>query len=265
MPGKATRAEIISRIEQVVELRLGGAEQAQVVEYGNAREWSVGPRMIRKYIAAADKKIGKQAEQNRSRNIGLHIGRRMNVLRRAMANDDLKTALAVLKDLAALQALYPEQAVKLQFVDQTPRRNILSKAEQEELRVMCLKRLAIDLDSPSGPVDAGVKGDTNGHTVEPPAEGVTGAGPAPTSAGPAPPPEKDPEVYQDQPRAPHGARELYCNTSPEPLWKQPTPRRMRRALGGDPPPGSEYWRCPQCQGRFVVECGVELRCPDCCD
>jgi hypothetical protein len=266
MPGKSTRAEIIARVEQVVLLRLNGADLAQVVEYGNQKEWSVGPRMLKKYITAADKKILRQSERNHARNVGLHVARRKRLYCLAMEQQDFKLAHAILKDLGELEAAYPAQAMKLKLETPPAPHFVMSAADREALRTMALRRLAVDLDSPSGPLDAGVKGDTNGHTVEPPAEGGS---PAPGVIPPpdaAPPPPEDPEVLQDRPGAKYYAPEQFCNSPPQPLWKA-TPKQPRRALGGEPPVGSPgYWVCPRCQGRWVQDPAItSMWCPDCQD
>jgi hypothetical protein len=284
MAHKSTRREIHARIEQVVELRLGGAELAQVVHYANQNAWSVGTRMCQKYIAAADLRIAGQAEKDRARLIALHVARRMNVFRRAMDRDDLKVAMAVLKDLGQIQAIYPTQALRLKLEDATTPRtmSVLSKEDIQDLRNMALARLGhipltpgtfnhVDISpngsSPptgaaAGPVQppAGPPPPAPGGADAPPAPGGTNV---PTARGGA----NAPPVHSGQHPPPPGGEKSPPEPPPLkapdlPLWQQP--KRPRRALGGTPAPGCEHWLCTRCGSKWVRDSlGTTPFCPDC--
>src|SRR5262245_39926029 len=53
---KSTKAEIRRRVNEVVKLRLGGAELPDIREYANAPEqgWTVSDAQVWRYIRAAD-------------------------------------------------------------------------------------------------------------------------------------------------------------------------------------------------------------------
>src|SRR5437867_836577 len=102
MPGKATKTVVRQRIEEIFELRLGGAELHDIYAYASApeRAWGVSESQIRNYVKKADalcvERFNAKAEHLMSR----HLLQRRRLFAHAMDVADLRTALAVLKDEA---------------------------------------------------------------------------------------------------------------------------------------------------------------------
>ena len=110
---KATKAQIIQRLNAVVKLRLGGAAIRDIFQYSQDHNWDVGYDAVYKYVSRADKIIEEHAERNRDRLLAFEVNARHRVFARAMEKGDLEAALKVLKDRAQLLNLYPVK-------DQTP-------------------------------------------------------------------------------------------------------------------------------------------------
>jgi len=113
---KADAATIRERVLEVLNIRLMGATFVQVQQYSAEKGWGGNPgeplseRQLRLYWARSDKLIGEQQERKRRKIIDLHLARREDLYARAVAGADIKTALAVLGDIARLQGLYPSPA-----------------------------------------------------------------------------------------------------------------------------------------------------------
>jgi hypothetical protein len=115
VPGKATKVEIAQRVEAIFELRLGGAGFADIRQYASAptdREgkklepWDVSDRQLWRYIAAADKLCKERCDARAPHLLARHLLRRERLYAHALEVGDFKTALAVLKDEAALEGHY---------------------------------------------------------------------------------------------------------------------------------------------------------------
>jgi hypothetical protein len=262
MARRGSAIEARKRVKEIVRLRLAGAELDEILAFAKQNDWEVGRRAIQRLMQAADRVLAKRFNRDTRAMVAQHATMRMAIYRNALADGDGKLALSVLKDLDALLGLYAAKGVRIEDMTSASTPAPLSKAEVRDLRDMALRKLGL--------LDTGttISPPMNGHTPPDPSVPPQGEGEATPSAAPSPPLPPEEGVSQDQPRAPCGApvnKEKHEPAEEQvPLWKS-TPRRMRRALGGEPAPGQEIWRCPRCQGRWVVQAGVELRCPDCDD
>jgi hypothetical protein len=141
---KSTKAEILQRVEKICELRLGGAEFADIVQYAAAPEqsWGVSGRQIWNYIAAADRRIKARFDARAEHLLARHLLQRRNLYAHAMGAGDFRTALAVLQDEAKLEGLYPAGRTELTGKDGGPLQwaPALREVSDEELAV--LARLA---------------------------------------------------------------------------------------------------------------------------
>ncbi len=107
-PAKATKAEVAQRIEEVLQIRLDGAEFHDVLQYASEKQWNVGERQLWHYIKASDVRLVKRLEKDRGRLLARHIAQRRSLYARALNAADYRTCLAVAKDEAELQGLYPK-------------------------------------------------------------------------------------------------------------------------------------------------------------
>lgn len=110
---RSTRDEVNRRVKEVLQLRLAGAEMADLVQYSSEQGWDVGERQLRKYVAKTDDIIAASLETDHRKILNRHIAQRRALYARAMAVSDYSTAKAVLKDEAELLGLYPAKKTEL--------------------------------------------------------------------------------------------------------------------------------------------------------
>jgi hypothetical protein len=121
---KATRAQVQTRVEEVLRIRLDGAEFWDVREYAREKEreagsaWELPPGgkplsdgQLWRYIARADRLLAESCRASRKKLFRRHLAQRRNLYAKATSAGDYRTALAVLRDEAELQGLYPPKKV----------------------------------------------------------------------------------------------------------------------------------------------------------
>ena len=91
----------------MLRIRLDGAEFHDVVQYASEKAWNVGERQLWNYIAASDKLLAARREKDRDRLLARHVAQRRALYARSVNAADYRTALAVAKDEAELEGLYP--------------------------------------------------------------------------------------------------------------------------------------------------------------
>jgi len=117
---RATDPLLTLRVEDILRIRLDGAEGWDVRRYVAEKEgskeepWTIAEggkplseRQIRNYVSAADKLIAASCRQSRKALLRKHQAQRRSLYARAVSHGDVRTALAVLADLARMQGLYP--------------------------------------------------------------------------------------------------------------------------------------------------------------
>jgi predicted phage terminase large subunit-like protein len=122
---RATEPIIRQRVEDVLRIRLDGAEGWDVRRYvaeqeaAGAPPWTIpeggkplSERQIRYYVAAADKLMDESCRQSRRKRLRRHLAQRRALFARAVNKGDERTALAVLRDEAELLGLYPAARIK---------------------------------------------------------------------------------------------------------------------------------------------------------
>jgi hypothetical protein len=123
---KATKAQIQARVEEVLRIRLDGAEFWDVREYAREQEqqagspWQLPPGgkplsdgQLWRYIARADRMIAEGCRASRKKLLRRHLAQRRNLFAKAVSAGDYRTALAVARDEAELLGLYPAKGVEL--------------------------------------------------------------------------------------------------------------------------------------------------------
>jgi len=113
---KATNTTVAQRIEEILRIRLDGAQFHDIVQYCAEKGWGLKERQLRNYIRRADELLVERREKSRKRCLAMHLARREALYARAVNAADHRTALAVLTDLARLQSLYisPQEIRELQ-------------------------------------------------------------------------------------------------------------------------------------------------------
>lgn len=124
---KATKQQTERRVEELLRLRLDGAEFWDICEYVREKDkdagsvWHRGPNeeplsesQIRRLMARADELIRTSRQHDREQNIDLHLARRRNLYAKALLAGDVRVALACLRDEAELLGLYPPKNQKVE-------------------------------------------------------------------------------------------------------------------------------------------------------
>ncbi len=120
----ANKATYELRVQSIVQVILDGAETWDIFQFvaeqqeAGEKPWKmgraqkpIGERQIRNYIADANKRIIESSVKADADALRHHLSKRRNLYARAVNAGDINTALAVLRDTAALQDLYPAKKV----------------------------------------------------------------------------------------------------------------------------------------------------------
>jgi hypothetical protein len=109
---KAESAEVAGRVEEMLRIRLDGAQFHDVVQYAAEKGWNLQERQIRTYIRRADALLVERRDKSRTQVIARHLAQRQALYARAVNAADYRTALAILDSDAKLRGLYPEKDIK---------------------------------------------------------------------------------------------------------------------------------------------------------
>lgn len=104
-----TNAVILQRVEEVLAIRLDGAQLPNIRRYASENGWGVSDRQLERYIEKADKLLVEHRQKKWSRMKALHLARRESLYARSLQAADYRTALAVLQDMAKLEELYLDE------------------------------------------------------------------------------------------------------------------------------------------------------------
>jgi hypothetical protein len=121
---RADKAQVAKRIDDVLRIRLDGAEFWDVREFVREKEKEKGSAwflpegeeplsdgQIRRYQQKADRLMLQSHERNRKKLFRRHLAQRRNLYARATTTGDIRTALACLDSEADLLGLYPPKKV----------------------------------------------------------------------------------------------------------------------------------------------------------
>jgi hypothetical protein len=112
MGKKSDNAEVLKRVEEVLRIRLDGAQFHDIREYAVEKQWNVSDTQLRRYIQRADELLVQRQDKSRKQVIARHLSQRQALFARALKAGDYRTALAILADEAKLRGLYPEKEIK---------------------------------------------------------------------------------------------------------------------------------------------------------
>jgi len=106
-----------ARVEEVLRLRLDGAQLHDVLTFANVRQpdateppWNLTDAQAVAYVRAADELIAARRDRDANRVAALHLAQRNTLLARAINGADYRTALACLQDMGRLEGLYTKHA-----------------------------------------------------------------------------------------------------------------------------------------------------------
>jgi hypothetical protein len=141
----ATAAEVLLRVDEVLRIRLDGAQFHDVVQYAAEKGWSVRPRQVGNYIRRADDLLVVRQDKGRKRVIARHLAQRQALYARALNAADYRTALAILADEAKLRGLYASDKEL---------RELLKLAAEQGQKIRDLENRLADAARPAGAAPA---------------------------------------------------------------------------------------------------------------
>jgi hypothetical protein len=109
---RSTKQQLAKRIEEVLHIMLLGGELHDLREHARGQKWNVCDGTLYRYMQEALSECQKRVEKDRDKLIARHLMQRRSLYARAMEANDLRTALAVVKDEAELYGLYPAAKVE---------------------------------------------------------------------------------------------------------------------------------------------------------
>jgi hypothetical protein len=123
MKAKPTKAQVEARVDEILRIRLDGAEIWDVREYVREKEvedgspWKLAEgqkplsdSQLWRYIARADKAIAESCRASRKKLLRRHLAQRRNLFGKALSAGDYRAALAAVESEARLQGLFDTTA-----------------------------------------------------------------------------------------------------------------------------------------------------------
>jgi hypothetical protein len=167
---KSTKAVFHQRVEQVLKIRLAGAQLhdirnfAQEDDPDTGRPWNVTDKTLKYYISASNQLLARAAEKDHDKLLTLAIAQRETLYANAIQSGDWRAALAIADSRDKLLGLFPEKrsgpdsnSVNISFWTLA-----LQGLPDEELQT--LARLA-ERFGPSGITHGAITNGTNGETI----------------------------------------------------------------------------------------------------
>jgi hypothetical protein len=173
---RATKATIRQRVEEVLTLRLSGAEFWNIRQFAAEQQWGVSERQLWRYVERSDAILAEHLEADRDKIVRRHVAMRRSLYARAMQTGDWRAALAVLDCEAKLLGLFAPTKVAPTTPDGAEEWNATDD-DRHALLAAALARLGLAL----GPAGGGRPPDPDGPAV-------AGPGPAADAGRPDPGP-----------------------------------------------------------------------------
>jgi len=112
MGKKSDKTEVLKRVEEVLRIRLDGAQFHDIREYAVAHAWDVSDTQLRRYIQKADELLVERQDKKRKPLIARRIAQREALFARAVNAGDFRTANAILDSADKLRGLFPEKEIR---------------------------------------------------------------------------------------------------------------------------------------------------------
>jgi len=105
---KATDSEIAKRVDELLRLKLDGAQFHDIVQFASDQGWGVVERQLWVYLKRADALLGERQERRRNALLTFHRSARRALYARAVQAADFRTALAALDSEAKITGLFDD-------------------------------------------------------------------------------------------------------------------------------------------------------------
>lgn len=104
---KSTKLEIIKRVEEVLAIRLQGAQFHDIVQYAAEQDppWNLSERQLWEYVHKGNELLKRQLETDRAGLINRHLAQRRTIYAKAMQGGDYRAALSALESECKLLGL----------------------------------------------------------------------------------------------------------------------------------------------------------------
>jgi hypothetical protein len=135
---KQTQVEVLKRVEEILQIRLAGAEFVDIRQHAAEKGWQISDRQLWRYIQKSDAILAESLERDREKLLNRHRAQRFALYARAMSVSDYRTALAVLKDQAQLEGLYPASSQKV--TQELTLKTTVTQTERREA-IACMREL----------------------------------------------------------------------------------------------------------------------------
>jgi hypothetical protein len=175
---KTTKATLRQRVEEILTIRLAGAQFIDVRQYVAEKEaaaeppWTVpeggrplSDRSLWRYIQRTDKLIAESCREGRKRRLNRHLAQRRHLFGLAVNQGDIRAALAVLDSEAKLHGLFPP--AKIAPTDPTGAKEYGESLSDAE-RAAALAQLYARLGAPGGGPDSDGQADGDGPLLDRP-------------------------------------------------------------------------------------------------
>ena len=106
---QADKATVSLRVDEVLRIRIDGAQFHDVVQYAAEKGWNLKERQIREYMRRADALLTERRDKNRRQIIARRLAQRESLYARAVNAADYRTALAILDSADKLRGLFPTE------------------------------------------------------------------------------------------------------------------------------------------------------------
>ncbi len=141
---KATNAEMERRITLIISLVIRGMKRREIIKYCMEKtDWKVSEHAIDKYLKRAAMVLKKIAEKDRQEEFGIAITRLVGLWNAAVNEGDIKTALAIQKEISETFGL------KTTKIETTTKTKIeIDKDMKDAIKETIRKRNASKVQSP---------------------------------------------------------------------------------------------------------------------
>ncbi len=119
---KATKAILLTRLKDVAAYLIEGRSREFIVQYGS-ENWEIGERQADNYIKQARDLIAKEVVNDVKYDFAKALKRFEYLYNQSILKNDIKTAMAINKEIANLQGLYKtqiEQSGEVVFISNIP-------------------------------------------------------------------------------------------------------------------------------------------------
>jgi hypothetical protein len=161
---KSPKTTVRARVEEVLQIRLRGAQHTDIVKHAEEQGWNVGERQLRSYIAQSDEILEETLEKDRQRLLNRHLAQRQTLYAHAFAAADYSTAKAILQDEATLLGLYPAKKQEITGANGGPLQTEVVMTDAELTNA--LTGILAALGTPSPDPDSGPEADSDGFALE---------------------------------------------------------------------------------------------------